>query len=172
MKLGKPLLILSFCACTILAGSESVTLNEAEDMVKSGRAVLVKLPSDTKLLIQAAQAEKTEDLNKTAVVPVNIQLSEPIKVTKKKSSNEGVSILMPTTLTNVLSRLSKLTGENYYTEDEINVPSSEVKIKDFDHLSRYLKQVSNYSLVIQRESDDPSIPMVIKVIKTASVKAK
>lgn len=77
---------------------------------------------------------------------------------------EGIDISMPNTLTTVLKKLSKITRESYYCEDEINIPSSNVKIIGLEHLDQYLRQVSEYGLVISRDSEDPSIPKVIKVL--------
>lgn len=177
MKKKMACIALSALAYTSVYASEKVTLNEAERMVDSGQAILVKLPKN----VNIAQVTE-EDANQTKVVDANvtapiksvpeavkvIETLKPIEITQKvevKKEIEGVSIIMPTTLSSFLNKLSQETGETYFCDDEINIPAARIKIKSIDHLNKYLKQVTQFSIEIVRESNDASIPKVLKVIR-------
>lgn len=160
--------------------SNTLSLNEAEKMVENGEAVLVRV--DDQPLLNSVVADKNEtavlDVKKEELVvtlppvvkaepqlpitveptPPAIQLAKPIAVAK-----EGVDITMPTTLSSLLIRLSKLTGEVYFCDDDINIPASTVKITGIAHLEKYLAQVSSYRIEVLKDSGDITIPIVLKV---------
>lgn len=164
-------------AAAALASTETVTLNEAEKLVSDGKAVIIKIPNSAFL----AQI-KDDDANKTKAVDTNATVEvaaaqkpkeEPVKAAMKpkmepkaEKPRAGVDIAMPITLSSLLNRLAALSGESYYCEDEINIPPAKIKITDIGHLDRYLKQVTPFGLKVTRDSQDPSIPKVLKVIRT------
>lgn len=171
MKVKGSLILMALLTVVASANTDTMTLNEAEKMVRGGKAILVQLPDNAVLTqIKEQDANATtkaivvNDVNVTKIAPVvvvekEVKKTEPIKV------KEGVSIAMPTTLSSLLSKLSKVTGEFYFCDDNLNVPPSNIKITDLGHLNRYLRQVSDFGLVVSRESDDPSLPKVIKVVR-------
>lgn len=178
MKKKMACIALSALAFTSVYASEKVTLNEAERMVDSGQAILVKLPKNVNIAQVTA-----DDVNQTKVVDANmtasiksapetvkiVEATKPIESAQKvevKKEIEGVSIAMPTTLSTFLNKLSQATGEAYFCDDEINIPAARIKIKSIDHLNKYLKQVTAFSIEVVRESNDPAIPKVLKVVRT------
>lgn len=171
MKVKGLLVLMALLSVGASANTDTMTLNEAEKMVQGGRAILVQLPDNavfTKIKEQDANATKKvvviNDINVTKVAPVVVAQKEVKKIEPVKVK-EGVSIAMPTTLSSLLPKLSKVTGEFYFCEDNLNIPSSNIKINDLGHLNRYLRQVSDFGLVVTRESNDPSLPKVIKVVR-------
>ncbi|MCL4432128.1 MAG: hypothetical protein M1300_07400 [Epsilonproteobacteria bacterium] len=184
MKNKMAYIALSALAFTSVYASEKVTLNEAERMVDSGQAILVKLPKN----VNIAQVT-TDDVNQTKVVDVNVtasttsvpeivkvvEIPKTIDIVEKvefEKEIEGISIAMPTTLSSLLNKLSQATGETYFCDDEINIPAARIKIKSIDHLNKYLKQVTGFSIEIVRESNDPAIPKVLRVVKTDKANKK
>jgi hypothetical protein len=165
-------------AFTAVSASDKVTLNEAERMVDSGQAILVKLPKNVNIAqVTAADVNQTNvaETNTTSLiksVPEAVKVAETVKqieVAQKaeaKKEIEGVSIAMPTTLSSLLNKLSQATGEAYFCDDELNIPAARIKIKSIDHLNKYLKQVTTFAIEIVRDSNDPAIPKVLKVVRT------
>jgi len=160
---------------TMCFAANTLSLNEAEKMVESGEAVLVRV--DEQQLLKSVVADKNETVIKEELVVVpppvakaEVQLPVVVEVplppthqTKPIIVKEGVDITMPTTLSSLLIRLSKLTGEIYFCDDDINIPASAVKITGIEHLEKYLAQVSNYRIEVLKNSDDVTIPKVLKV---------
>ena len=180
--------IYSLIAATLLSGSalastDSVTLNEAEKMVNSGKAILIKLPDNAVL----SKIKTDADINTTSIAcaDVNITATQPsivaivtpqpvlvpVVVKKDEKTKEGVDISMPTTLKSLLAKMTKITGEYYFCEDDINIPPSHVKLTGIVHLDRYLRQVTNYGIVVTKENTDVSLPKVIKVVRTDALAA-
>ncbi len=145
---------------TVVSAAEKVTLNEAERMVDSGQAILVKLPKNVNITQVIAV-----DANQTNVAETTKQIEVAQKVAVKKEI-EGVNISMPTTLSSLLNKLSQATGEAYFCDDELNIPAARIKIKSIDHLNKYLKQVTPFAIEVVRDSSDPAIPKVLKVVRT------
>lgn len=157
---------------TMCFASNTLSLNEAEKMVENGEAVLVRV--DDQQMLNSVVADKNETVvlkaKKEEIMvstPGTKSVVEatptPTQQTKLVITKEGVDISMPTTLSTLLLRLSKLTGEVYFCDDDINIPASTVKITGVDHLEKYLAQVSSYRIEVLKDSDDITIPKVLKV---------
>lgn len=189
------IVFLAACVSGVVASTDTVTLNEAEQMVNSGRAFIVKLPSNailTQIKEDEINASKTLELNRLKMLEANVSKPLDCNVTKVVENNistiieinattspilkekakavvkpkPGISILMPTTLSSLLVKLAALNNESYFCEDDLNIPPSRVQITDIAHLDRYLRQVSSFGVVIVKDSIDPAIPKVIKVTRT------
>ena len=171
MKVKSSLFLIAFLSVGVLAGTETMTLNEAEKMVQGGKAILVQLP-DNAVLTQIKEQDANATKKAMAAIDLNASKTSPAIVAEKETKKiepmkpkEGISIAMPTTLSSLLPKLSKITGEFYFCEDNLNVPPSNIKITDLEHLNRYLRQVSDFGLVVTRESNDAALPKVIKVVR-------
>lgn len=170
------------CFASVHGAENSITLYEAEKMVKGGKAILIKLPPEMTIDTIKNSDENISDLNISSTpkpifvtanevkptLPVASVITQQIPTASTAvvvASEDGISIAMPTTLSTLLEKLSKVTHEVYFCDDEINIPAANIKITSLNHLNKYLAQVSVYHIEIVKESTDLTIPKVLKVLK-------
>lgn len=178
------------CFASVHGAENSITLYEAEKMVKGGKAILIKLPPEMTIDTIKNSDENISELDNNKISDLNISSTpKPIPVAANEvkptlpvasiitqqiptasasvvvASEDGISIAMPTTLSTLLEKLSKVTHEVYFCDDEINIPAANIKITSLSHLNKYLAQVSVYHIEIVKESTDSTIPKVLKVLK-------
>jgi hypothetical protein len=164
-------------AAGCIAG-DTLTLNEAETLVAKGKAVLVEVnPSVLEKVMTDQNATATPKEEPVPTVKTVERVEALPKVDPKPEivkiasvPVEGVDISMPTTLSNFLPKLSKITGETYFCEDDMNIPSSAIKITGIKHLERYLEQVSKYRIEILKDSEDITLPKVLRVYRAGDKK--